>query len=93
MKIYTLHKKQNFPITIEQGWDFLSDPKKLKNTTPDYMGFYILSGADKPMFTGPIIQYIITPVLGKKTTWVQENTHVINKHYSVNDKQFRHYAL
>ena len=30
------------------------------------MGFHILSGADREMFPGQIIQYIVTPVLGIK---------------------------
>ena len=64
MKIYTLHKKQNLPISQQQAWEFLSDPKNLKTITPEYMGFNILSGADRPMFAGQIIQYIVTPVLG-----------------------------
>mgnify|MGYP000129677619 CR=1 FL=1 len=80
MKIYQLHKKQNLPITIDEAWDFLSSPENLKTITPDYMGFNILSGADRPMFAGQIIQYIVTPVLGIKTKWVTEITHVINKH-------------
>mgnify|MGYP003666703818 CR=1 FL=1 len=42
MKIYRLHKKQNLPITVNEAWDFLSDPKNLKTITPDYMGFNIL---------------------------------------------------
>ena len=58
MKIYTLHKKQNLPITLEEAWEFLSNPKNLKTITPDYMGFNILSGADRPMYAGQIIQYI-----------------------------------
>ena len=62
MKIYRLHQKQNLPITKQEAWDFLSDPKNLKVITPDYMGFHILSGADSPMFAGQIIQYIVTPV-------------------------------
>ena len=52
MKIYTLHKKQNLPITKEKAWEFLSSPKNLKTITQDYMGFNILSGADRPMFSG-----------------------------------------
>ena len=79
MKIYTLHKKQNLPISVDQAWDFLSNPKNLKIITPDYMGFHILSGADRPMFAGQLIQYIVTPVLGIKTKWVTEITHVIDK--------------
>lgn len=93
MKIYTLHKKQNLPITIEQAWDFLSDPRNLKTITPDYMSFNIISGAEKPMFAGQIIQYIVTPVLGIKTKWVTEITHVVDKHYFVDEQRFGPYAL
>jgi ligand-binding SRPBCC domain-containing protein len=93
MKIYTLHKKQKLPISVSEAWDFLSDPKNLKVITPDYMGFNILSGADRPMYAGQIIQYIVTPVLGIKTKWVTEITHVIDKHYFVDEQRFGPYAL
>ncbi|MEJ2113790.1 MAG: SRPBCC family protein [Flavobacteriaceae bacterium] len=93
MKIYTLHKKQKLPISVDQAWDFLSDPKNLKTITPNYMGFNILSGADRPMFAGQIIQYIVTPVLGIKTKWVTEITHVVDKHYFVDEQRFGPYAL
>jgi len=93
MKIYTLHKKQNLPITINEAWDFLSNPKNLKTITPDYMGFNILAGAGKPMFPGQIIQYIVTPVMGIKTKWVTEITHVKDKSYFVDEQRFGPYAL
>jgi len=93
MKIYRLHKKQNLPITKSQAWDFLSSPKNLKTITPDYMGFNILSGADRPMFAGQIIQYIVTPVLGIKTKWVTEITHVKEGEYFVDEQRFGPYAL
>ena len=93
MKIYTYHKKQNLPITLDEAWNFLSDPRNLKTITPEYMGFYILSGADRPMFTGQIIQYIVTPILGIKTKWVTEITHKVDKHYFVDEQRFGPYAL
>jgi len=93
MKVYTLHKKQKLPISINQAWEFLSNPKNLKTITPDYMGFNILSGADRPMFAGQIIQYIVTPVLGIKTKWVTEITHVVDKQYFVDEQRFGPYAL
>jgi ligand-binding SRPBCC domain-containing protein len=93
MKLYTLHKKQKLPISVKQAWDFLSNPKNLKIITPDYMGFDILSGADRPMFAGQMIQYIVTPVLGIKTKWVTEITHVSDKHYFVDEQRFGPYAL
>ena len=93
MKLYNLHKKQNLPITVEEAWMFLSSPKNLKTITPDYMGFNILSGADREMFAGQIIQYIVTPVIGIKTKWVTEITHVNQGHYFVDEQRFGPYAL
>lgn len=93
MKIYTLHKKQNLPISLETAWEFLSNPKNLKTITPNYMSFDILSGAEKPMFPGQIIQYIVTPIFGIKTKWVTEITHVKELEYFVDEQRFGPYAL
>lgn len=93
MKIYTLHTKQNLPITLDNAWEFLSNPKNLKKITPDYMGFKTLSGDDRPMFPGQIIQYIVTPVLGIQMKWVTEITHVHDRSYFVDEQRFGPYAL
>jgi len=93
MKIFTLHKKQKLPISKQQAWDFLSDPKNLKSITPDYMSFDILRGAEKSMYPGQIIQYIVTPILGIKTKWVTEITHVRDQHYFVDEQRFGPYKL
>lgn len=93
MKIYTLHTKQQLPITMETAWNFLSNPKNLKTITPDYMGFEILSGADRACYAGQIIQYIVTPVLGIKTKWVTEITHVQEGSYFVDEQRFGPYSL
>jgi len=91
--VYRLSSKQKLPISVDKAWEFLSSPKNLKTITPAYMSFDILSGADKPMFAGQIIQYIVTPVLGIKTNWVTEITHVVDKHYFVDEQRFGPYAL
>jgi ligand-binding SRPBCC domain-containing protein len=91
--MYTLHSKQNLPISLMEAWEFLSNPSNLKIITPDYMGFHILSGADRPMYSGQIIQYVVTPVLGIKTNWVTEITHVKDKMYFVDEQRFGPYAL
>ncbi|MCH9659368.1 MAG: SRPBCC family protein [Bacteroidetes bacterium] len=93
MKIYTLHSKQNIPISLNEAWEFLSNPNNLKTITPEYMGFHILSGADRPMYAGQIIQYIVTPVLGIKTKWVTEITHAKDHAYFVDEQRFGPYAL
>lgn len=93
MKIYRLHTVQNLPISVDEAWDFLSDPKNLKTITPDYMGFDILSGADRKIFAGQIIQYIVTPIAGIPTKWVTEITHVKDKEFFVDEQRFGPYAL
>lgn len=93
MKIYTLHKKQQLPITLEKAWEFLSNPKNLAIITPDYMSFNIMSKIDRPLYTGQIIQYIVTPLLGIKTKWVSEITHIEEKKYFVDEQMYGPYAL
>lgn len=93
MKIYTLHKKQNIPISKEEAWKFLSDPKNLKKITPEYMGFDIVSGAEKEMYPGQIIEYIVKPVFGIPNKWVTEITHVVENKFFVDEQRFGPYAL
>lgn len=93
MKIYTLKSKQKLPISLEQAWDFFSDPMNLNTITPDDMGFKTLSGADRKMYPGQVIQYIVTPLLGIPMKWVTEITHVIDNEYFVDEQRFGPYAL
>ena len=93
MKIYTLQSKQNLPISLDEAWEFLSNPKNLKTITPTYMGFKTLSGADRAMYAGQIIQYIVTPVMGIPMKWVTEITNVQDKKYFVDEQRFGPYSL
>ena len=93
MKIYRLNITQKLPISASEAWEFLSDPVNLKTITPAYMGFEILSGAEKKMYPGQIIQYIVTPILGIPTKWVTEITHVREGKYFVDEQRFGPYSL
>lgn len=93
MKIHILHTKQKLPISIDEAWSFLSDPKNLKVITPDYMGFDIISGSDRSMYAGQIIEYTVSPVFGIKTTWVTEITHIVEKEYFVDEQRVGPYSL
>ena len=93
MKIYRLEAHQNLPISQQEAWDFLSDPRNLKTITPDYMGFKILSGAANKMYAGQIIQYIVTPLMNIPMKWVTEITHVQEGEYFVDEQRFGPYSL
>ncbi len=91
-----LHIKQGFqklPISLETAWDFISDPKNLATITPKEMGFNIISGDDRKMFPGQIIEYTVTPLLGIKMGWVTEITHVQDMKYFVDEQRFGPYAF
>ena len=81
------------PISKKEAWDFLSNPKNLAVITPPHMGFHILSGADRPMFQGQIIQYIVKPFPLVSTKWVTEITHVQKGSYFVDEQRFGPYSL
>ncbi len=93
MSMYRLVAKQALPISRQIAWEFLSDPANLKVITPPAMGFEILSGADRPMFPGQIIQYKVHPFPGYTTKWVTEITHVKDGSYFVDEQRFGPYAL
>lgn len=92
-KVFRFSSKQKLPISVKEAWEFLSNPKNLKTITPNYMSFDIISGADKTMFAGQIIQYKVTPILGIKTIWVTEITHMIENEYFVDEQRFGPYSL
>ena len=93
MKIYRLKTIQKLPISVSKAWDFLSDPSNLKTITPPYMGFKILEGNESKMYSGQIIKYTVTTVLGIRTGWVTEITHVEDQKYFVDEQRFGPYAL
>lgn len=93
MKLHQLHAKQILPISQEEAWEFLSNPNNLKVITPEAMGFKVLSGADRKMYAGQIIQYKVTPLPGFTTRWVTEITHVEQGRYFVDEQRFGPYTL
>ncbi|HPF10598.1 MAG TPA: SRPBCC family protein [Flavobacteriaceae bacterium] len=93
MKIHSLHTTQWLPTTIDTAWEFLSDPKNLCRITPSEMGFEIISGADKGMYPGQIIEYWVRPFSSIKTKWITEITHVADRSYFVDEQRFGPYAL
>ncbi len=94
MAFYQLLKEQKINCTIDEIWDFISSPSNLKVITPNYMGFDITSeNLPEKMYEGMIISYKVSPLLGIKTTWVTEITHIKDKSYFVDEQRVGPYAL
>ena len=94
MGFYQLHATQKIPSSVEKVWDFISSPANLKKITPVYMGFDITSkNLSEKMYPGMIISYKVSPVLGLKTTWVTEITHVKEQEYFVDEQRVGPYSI
>ena len=93
MKLFQLHSKQSLPISQNDAWNFLSNPSNLAIITPDAMKFNVVSGSDRPMFPGQIIQYQVRPFPFYNTKWVTEITHVKEGEYFVDEQRFGPYSL
>jgi len=88
MGVYQLKRTQTFQLPIETLWDFISDPKNLKEITPEYMGFDITSkNLPDQIYQGMIISYKVSPLLGIKTTWITEITHLKHQQYFIDEQR------
>jgi ligand-binding SRPBCC domain-containing protein len=84
----TLQRTQVLPISINEAWDFFSNPKNLKVITPEFMRFDITSiSKDSRMYPGMIITYIVSPIMNIPFNWVTEITHVNEPHYFVDNQK------
>lgn len=73
MKIYTLHREQFLPISMQEAWAFFSTPNNLPKITPKDMGFTMVSGmSEEEIYKGQLIEYRVSPLLGIKLKWVTE---------------------
>jgi len=89
MAIYRLERTQLIPAPAEQVWAFIASPIKLREITPPYMRFEIITGSlPENMYAGMLICYYVRPLLGIKLKWVTEITQAKGPDYFV-DVQHR----
>ena len=93
MALHRMHATQRFPISIEEAWDFFSDPRNLAVITPPEMGFEIQHELPPQMHPGLVIQYRVRPLLNVPMTWVTEITHVVEHRLFVDEQRFGPYRF
>lgn len=94
MAVFQLEFEQLLNASIDEVWDFISNPANLKTITPEYMGFNIqMKQMPDKMYAGQIIRYKVSPLLNIPMTWVTEITHVKEKEYFVDEQLVGPYKL
>ncbi len=93
-KVYSFKTVQVLPISIADAWDFFSSPANLPRITPEKLRFKIISSHHgENMYTGQVIEYKVSPVLGIPVYWMTEITHVEQHKYFIDEQRFGPYSL
>jgi len=93
-RVYSLKAVQLLNTTLEDAWDFFSNPQNLAAITPTVLGFTIINEQHgETMYPGQIIEYTIKPLLGIPVYWMTEITHVQQHQFFIDEQRFGPYAL
>ncbi len=94
MSVHIIQTTQRLPTSLEETWDFFSSPKNLKEITPTYMNFKILSNSNaEKMYAGQVITYHVHPILGIPLYWMTEITQVKENEYFIDEQRIGPYSL
>ena len=94
MAVHSFKTEQCIPASIEETWNFFSDPGNLPLITPETLSFRVTSrfhGAR--MYPGQIIEYTVAPLAGISVYWMTEITHVQEHKFFVDEQRIGPYAM
>ena len=93
MKIYSLERTENFPISRKEAWNFFSNLTNLPKITLAELSLRISDGGLGEIYPGMIITYTVTPVFRIRWRWATEITHVKAPAYFVDEQRFGPYRF
>ena len=93
MGVHTLKTTQVLRATLDQAWDFFSNPKNLARITPKELDFTVLSELPERIYPGLMIEYRVRPLLGIPMRWLTEISHVEPGRYFVDEQRVGPYRM
>ena len=93
MPLEKFERQQIIPITLTQAWSFFGRPENLVDITPPSLGFRVTSSAQGPMYSGMILTYSVSPLLGLARPWVTEITHCREPYFFVDEQRLGPYRF
>tara|TARA_R110002096_G_scaffold109056_4_gene238617 strand:- start:35074 stop:35535 length:462 start_codon:yes stop_codon:yes gene_type:complete len=92
--MHQFKKTIKLAISVDEAWAFFSNPRNLKEITPEYMGFDITSEFFKDkMYPGMIITYRVTPLFGIPMSWMTEITQVKENEFFIDEQRVGPYKI
>lgn len=93
VNFFQLQKKIRLPISVDEAWNFFSNPHNLMEITPPNLNLVVDNKVPSKMRPGMIITYRIKPLLGIPINWITEITHVEEGHFFVDEQRFGPYRF
>lgn len=91
--IYSFCVTQVLPITLEESWQFFSDPENLEKITPNNLSFNITSELDGSFYDGQIITYKIGILPLIKSNWVTEIKNIDWQKSFIDEQRYGPYKM
>jgi ligand-binding SRPBCC domain-containing protein len=93
-RTYALKFVQQIPCSLEDAWQFFSDPMNLVKITPTAFDFKMISKYhESSIYPGQIIEYKLRPMFGIPLYWMTEITHVKHLEFFVDEQRYGPYSL
>ena len=85
---------QNIPVSLDEAWQFFSNPHNLLTITPSFLNLKIPGElADEQIYTGQVMKYTVKPFLGIPISWTTEITHVEPLRFFIDEQRKGPYDL
>jgi len=91
--LHCLTQTQNLPLSLDQAWEFFSNPANLSRITPGWLAFTLTCASPAPMYAGQILTYTIRPIPMVRLRWVTEVTHVQKPIFFVDEQRIGPYRF
>jgi ligand-binding SRPBCC domain-containing protein len=93
MKLYSYEVSQKVPASIQDLWDFFSNPNNLSKITPPSLGFESHHLGKETVHPGMIITHRVSPFPKIRIQWVTEISHVQAPFLFVDEQRFGPYKF
>ena len=93
MSAHLVQRESFLPISLEEAWDFFSQPANLPLITPQWLSLKLTNEVPERMYPGLTITYKVKPLLGIPIQWVTEITHVKELEMFVDEQKVGPYAF
>jgi ligand-binding SRPBCC domain-containing protein len=93
-KVHYVKSVQKLPVSLDEAWNFFSNPENLLAITPPFLNLRVTNKAVRPTaYAGQIITYTVKPLLGIPLAWLTEITHVVPRELFVDEQRKGPYKL